>query len=113
MKKFAVFILIFLALTGIGEAFVREGRVPGKNGLAFYGLRYDFDSLTLSIKNNTKYNRTFGGSMLFLDRNYKLVARAEIRPAKIKRHSSRKYKAFFTKGSGHEARQASFIEWEF
>ena len=113
MKKFAAFILIFLTLTGISEAFIREGSVPGKRGLAFYGVRYDFDSLTLTVKNSTKYNRTFGGSMLFFDRHNKLVARAEIRPAKIKRHSSRKYKAFFTKGSGSEARQASFLEWEF
>ncbi|MBQ7577034.1 MAG: hypothetical protein IJT21_02070 [Synergistaceae bacterium] len=113
MKKFAAFILIFLTLTGVSEAFIREGRVPGRNGLLFSGVHYNFDSLTLTITNKTKYNRTFGGSMLFYDRHYKLVARAELRPARVKRYASRKYKAFFTKGSGNEARSANFLEWEF
>ena len=55
MKKFAAFILIFLVLTGISEAFIREDSVQGKRGLAFYGVRYDFDSFTFLIKSSIKY----------------------------------------------------------
>ena len=51
--------------------------------------------------------------MIFLDRHYRVVAKAELMTAKIKRHSSRKYKAFFSEGSGNEAKSARYLEWEF
>ena len=51
--------------------------------------------------------------MLFLDKNYKVIARAELLTAKVKRHSSRKYKAFFSEGTGNDAKRARYLEWEF
>ncbi|MBQ6773256.1 MAG: hypothetical protein IJP48_04245 [Synergistaceae bacterium] len=111
--RFIIILAVILALAGVSHAFIREGAVRGKKGLSFSNVKYTFDSVTLTISNRTKYNITFGGSMLFLDRHHRVVARAELMKGKIKRHSSRRYKAFFTEGSGNEARAASYLEWEF
>ena len=116
MKKLlrisAVF-LIILIFCGVSQGFIRDGAVKGKSGLSFGNVSYSFDSLTVTIRNSTKYNVNFGGTMLFLDRNYRVVAKAELMTAKIKRYSSRKYKAFFSHGSGNEAKSARYLEWEF
>ena len=108
-----ILILILFLIPGISEALIRDGSVPGKSGLSFSSIRYSFRTLNVTIRNRTKYNVNFGGSMIFLDKNYKIIARAELLNAKIKRHSSRKYNAFFTYGSGHEAESAKYLEWEF
>ena len=111
--KFIIILAVILILAGVSNAFVREGAVRGKKGLSFSNVQYNFDSLNVTIHNSTKYNVSFSGSMLFLDRHHRVVARAELMKGKIKRHSSRRYKAFFTEGSGNEARAASYLEWEF
>ncbi|MBQ7151562.1 MAG: hypothetical protein IJR94_04830 [Synergistaceae bacterium] len=111
-KFLAVAAFLFLFL-GVGESVVLDGPIRGKAGLSYSSISYSFDSLNVVIRNRTKYNLNFGGAMLFLDKNYELVARAELRPAKIKRHSSRNYKGFFSKGSGNEAKAARYLEWEF
>lgn len=111
--RFMIIIAAVLMLAGVSDAFIRDGAIRGKKGLSFSNVKYAFDSVTLTVSNRTKYNVSFGGSMLFLDRHHRLVARAEVMKGKIKRHSSRRYKAFFTYGSGNEARSASFLEWEF
>ena len=118
MKKINVLkiisvILISFMLAQICEAVIVDGSIRGKNGLSYGSIHYAFNSLDVTIRNSTKYNVNFGGSMLFLDKNYKLIARAELLNAKIKRHSSRKYKAFFTEGTGEEAKHARYLEWEF
>ena len=107
------FAILFLLLSGISFGFIRDGGIPGKSGLSFSNVAYDFDNLTITISNRTKYNVNFGGTMIFLDRHYRVVAKAELMTAKIKRHSSRKYKAFFSEGSGNEAKSARYLEWEF
>jgi len=103
-------IFIFAASS---EAVIMDGAVRGKNGFSYSGISYGFDSLTVTIKNSSKYNRDFGGTMLFLDKNYKIIARAELMNAKIKRYSTRKFKAFFSQGTGNEAKSARYLEWEF
>ena len=104
---------LLLLLAGISEALIRDGAIRGKSGLSFGSISYDFDSLSLTIRNSNPHNVNFGGSMLFLDKNYRVIARAELMTAKIKRHSSRRYKGFFSEGSGHEAQSAKYLEWEF
>ena len=111
--RFAAVFVILAALVGVSEAVIRNGSIRGKSGLSYGSISYSFKSLNVVIRNSNRHNVDFGGSMLFLDRNYRVIARAEILPAKIKRRSSRQYKAFFSKGSGHEAQKAKYLEWEF
>lgn len=113
MKKIILVALLSLALAGVCEAVIVDGAVRGKSGLSYGSISYAFDSLNVTIRNSTKYNVNFGGSMLFLDKNYRAIARAELLTAKIKRHSSRKYRAFFSEGTGEEAKKARYLEWEF
>ena len=111
--RFMIILALILVLSGISQAFVREGAVRGRKGLSFSNVKYNFESLYVTINNSTKYNIDFGGSMLFLDRHHRVIARAELMKGRIKRRSSRKYKAFFSEGTGDDAKTASFLEWEF
>lgn len=104
---------LLLLLVVSSEALIRDGAIRGKSGLSFGGISYTFDGLSLTIRNSNPHNVNFGGSMLFLDRNYRVIARAELMTAKIKRRSSRRYKGFFVEGSGNEAQSAKYLEWEF
>ena len=113
MKKFFCVMMMMLLFAGVSEAVVKFGAVPGKSGLSYSGVTYSFDSLNVTIRNSTKYNVNFGGTMIFLDKNYRVLAKAELFTAKVKRHSSRKYKAFFSEGTGEEAKNAKYLEWEF
>ena len=112
LKIISLLIFSFM-LAGICEAVIIDGSIRGRQGLSYGSIQYSFNSLNVTIRNSTKYNVNFGGSMLFLDKNYKVIARAELLTAKIKRHSSRKYKAFFTEGTGNDAKSARYLEWEF
>ena len=105
--------IMIMMFYGVSEGVIRDGGIRGKNGLSFGSIHYEFGNVSVVINNGNGYNVNFGGSMLFLDKNYKVVARAELLSAKIKRHSSRKYKAFFSYGSGNEAKSAKYLEWEF
>ncbi len=111
--KFAAVIALSLMLAGISEAVIRNGGVRGKKGISYGSISYSFDSLSVVIRNSNHHNVNFGGSMLFLDKNYRVIARAELLSATIKRNASRKYKAFFSEGSGNEAQAAKYLEWEF
>ena len=113
VHKIAIVLMIWLVLAGISEAVIRNGGIPGKSGLSYGSISYSFDSLSVVIRNRNHHNVNFGGTMLFLDKNYRVIARAEVLTAKIKRNSSRKYKAFFSEGSGNEAQAAKYLEWEF
>ena len=108
----AAAVLVLCLWFGTAGAVVREGAVPGRAGLSFSNLTYRFGHLSVLINNGTGQNVIFGGSMVFLDRHYRPVARAELLPEQIKRRSSRRYRAVFTEGSGHEAADASFLVWE-
>ena len=114
MKRvFAVALMSVMILTGISEAVVRDGAIRGKSGLSFSAISYTFSGLSVTVRNSTKYNVNFGGTMIFLDKNYKVIAKAELLTAKIKRHSSRRYSGFFSYGTGEEAKGARYLEWEF
>ena len=114
MKKvFALALMAVMILAGISEALIRDGAIRGKSGLSFSAVSYKFREVSVTIKNPSKYNVNFGGTMVFLDRNYRVIARAEILTAKIKRHSSRRYRGFFSYGTGEDAKAAKYLEWEF
>ncbi len=109
---FAGVILAVMILAGMSEAVIRDGAIRGKR-LSFSAVAYTFKGLSVTIRNPSKYNVNFGGTMIFLDRNYRVIAKAELLTAKIKRHSSRRYKGFFSYGTGEEAKSARYLEWEF
>ena len=111
--RLAAVLIVAAVLAGGAEAVVRSGSIRGKKGLSFGSVSYSFDSLSVTIMNKNPYNVNFGGSMLFLDKNYRVIARAELRTAGIRRKGFRRYRAFFTRGSGNEAQAAKYLEWEF
>ena len=112
-KKIILTIIAFLlTLSGVSEGVILDGAIRGRSGLSYGSIRYEFKSLDITIRNRTKYNVSFGGTMIFLDKNYNVIARAELLKAKIKRHSSRRYKAFFSEGTGEDAKKARYLEWE-
>ena len=111
--RLVVVLAMCAVLAGSSDAFIRDGAVRGRKGLSFGSISYAFDTLSVTIRNSNSHNVNFGGSMIFLDRNYRVVARAELMTEKIKRRSSRRYKGYFTEGSGNEAQSAQYLEWEF
>ncbi|MBR2208866.1 MAG: hypothetical protein IJ859_08700 [Synergistaceae bacterium] len=113
MRKFILSFSLIFIFAAISEAVIIDGAIRGKSGFSYSSIAYGFDSVSVTIKNSSQYNRDFGGTMLFLDKNYKVIARAELLKARIKRHSSRKYKAFFSEGTGEDAKHARYLEWEF
>ena len=114
MKRiFAVALMSVMILAGISEAVIKDGAIRGKSGLSFGSIAYTFNGLSVTVRNSTKYNVNFGGTMIFLDKNYRVLAKAELLTAKIKRHSSRRYSGFFSYGTGEEAKRAKYLEWEF
>ena len=113
MKKvFAVALTAVMILAGISEALIRDGAIRGK-GLTFSAVSYTFSGVSVTIRNPSKHNVNFGGSMVFLDRSYRVIARAELLKAKIKRRSARRYSGFFSYGTGEDAKAAKYLEWEF
>ena len=115
LKSYAIVFLsvLFFSISQNASAFIRDGIINGRSGLSFSNVSYQFKTLNLTIKNRNKINVNFGGTMIFLDRHYREVARAEILTKKIKRHSSRRFQGSFVKGSGNEAASASHLVWEF
>ncbi len=111
--RFVIVLVILMVFAGGSEGVIRDGGIRGKAGLSYGSISYSFGSLSVVIRNRNHHNVDFGGSMIFLDRNYRVIARAELLPGKIKRNSSRQYKGFFSQGSGDEAQRAKYLEWEF
>lgn len=109
----AAFCLAASLGAGAAEAVVREGRIEERPEFSFRNLIYKWDHLFVDIVNGTPRNATFGGTMLFLDRHGKTVARAELLPAKVKRNASRRYTGQFVQGTGEEASKAMRLMWLF
>ncbi len=111
--KCALVIVMLMSFAGTSHAVLRNGSIQGKAGLSYGFMAYSFGSVDVVITNRNGHNVTFGGTMVFLDKNYRVVAKAELMHGTIKRRSSRKYKAFFSEGSGNEAQSAKYVRWEF
>ena len=127
-RSFSVFrrgVMIALALTFLlqsssGTAYatapsntVRHGRIEAVPGFLFENIVYAWDKLTLDVVNITSSNRFFEGTMVFLDRRGRQVARANLLPRKIVGQRSERYIAYFEAGSGETARRALRVIWDF
>ena len=111
--KCALVLVIVLICAGTGHAVLRNGNIEGKAGLSYGFMAYSFGSVDVTVMNRNGHNVTFGGTMIFLDKNYRVVAKAELLNGTITRRSSRKYKAFFSEGNGETAKNAKYVRWEF
>lgn len=105
-------VLVGALYASAAAAFLRGGGIPGRQGLSFHRITYHYGHLFVDISNGTGRNVIFGGTMLFLDRWRRPIARAEILPEKIGRRSTRRFRATFTEGSGEEASSAAHLVWE-
>lgn len=120
-KFFCVMVLIALTLTFAGSAHafnrlrgvVRDGSIESVPGLEFENLVYFWDRVMVSVINTYPQNVRFGGTMVFLDRRGRHLARANLLPQYIAGQNSRRYTARFVEGSGEAARRASKIIWDF
>jgi hypothetical protein len=92
---------------------VRYEKIERIPGFRFENLVYDWDKVALDVVNTTTDIRKFGGTMVFLDRNGRPLARAELLPRKIDGLRSERYAAFFVEGSGETARRAMRVRWDF
>ena len=114
MKKIFLLFVIFFALSaGNSFASIREGDIDGKNGFSFSNIKYSYGSLQITIRNKTNDDVNFSGDIIFYGSRNKILAVARIQEGMLKRHSSRKFKASFTRGTGHTAEKASYLEWDF
>lgn len=111
--KCALVLMMLLMFYGTSYAVIRNGSIQGKAGLSYGFMGYTFNTVELTITNRNSHSITFGGTMIFLDKNYRVVARADLMSAVIKRRSSRRYRAHFSEGSGETAKAAKYIRWEF
>ncbi|NLL37437.1 MAG: hypothetical protein GX256_07955 [Fretibacterium sp.] len=106
-------LLVLTGAHGVAFALVREGKIEGTAGLSFKNIVYNWNSLLVDIINPTSANIDFGGTMVFLNRYGKPIARAEILPLRLKRRSSHRCLGNFVLGSGEEAQSATRLIWEF
>jgi len=127
-RSFSVFYwgaAIVLALTFLGQGSsgtahatapsnnVRYSRIETVPGFRFENLVYAWDKLTLDVVNITPNNNFFEGTMVFLDRRGRPVAKAELLPRQIIGQRSVRYIAYFVEGSGETARRALRVIWDF
>jgi hypothetical protein len=121
MKRIVLPVLVLvwaLVLTSPGVSVavvgvVRDGRIEDVPGVRFENILYAWNSLSIDVVNMTNRSMTFGGTMTFLDRRGRPVARVRLLPKKILRDSVERYKGYFVEGTGETARRASRILWDF
>ena len=106
-------IISVLVFSGIAQAVVRHSRIEAVPGFRFENLVYSWNKVMLDVVNTTCNNRFFEGTMIFLDRRGRTVARATLLPRKIASRGTQRYNAYFIDGSGETARRASRVLWDF
>jgi len=99
--------------SGPAHAVVRYSRIEAVPGFRFDNLVYAWDKLTLDVINVDPNGRIFEGTMVFLDRRGKQVARANLLPRNVNGGRAERYIAYFEKGSGETARRATRVIWDF
>ena len=116
----AAAIALVLTFTGTGTAHatrmrsvVRYEKIERMSGLRFENLIYDWDKVILDVVNTTSDIKSFGGTMVFVDRRGRPLARAKLLPRRIDGLGSERYSAYFVEGSGETARRAMRVRWDF
>ena len=101
-----------LTRSGTACAALRNSRIEAVYGFRFGNLVYSWSNVTLDVVNVTSGNRTFEGTMVFLDRRGRILARAGLLPRNIAGRGTLRYNAYFTEGSGETARRAVRVIWD-
>jgi len=109
----AVAIVLVLTFPGAARAALRHSRIEAVPGFRFENLVYSWNKVMLDVVNTTSSNNSFEGTMIFLDRRGKTVARANLLPRNIAARRSQRYNAYFVEGSGETARRALRVLWDF
>ena len=105
-------IVLALTFSEITHAAVRYNRIETTPGFRFENFVYAWRELELDVVNATSETTLFGGTMIFLDRRGRPLAKASLLPKKIAGGRSERYTAYFVEGSGEAARRASSIIWD-
>jgi hypothetical protein len=106
-------IVLVLMFCVSARAAVKDDVIEEVPGLSFENVIYDWNKVVLDVVNTTTENMLFGGTMIFLDRRGKPVAKASIMPKKIAGLKLERYTAHFFEGSGESARRAARVIWDF
>jgi len=106
-------IVLVLAFSGAAHALVRHSRIEAVPGFRFENLVYFWDKVMLDVVSTTCNVSVFEGTMVFLDRRGRIVARATLLPRRIASRGTQRYNAYFINGSGETARRASRVLWDF
>ena len=106
-------VVMVLAFSGVACAAVRDKIIEEVPGLWYENVVYAWNRVAVDIVNTTKENLIFGGTMVFLDRRGKQVARASLLPRKVAGLTSERYIAYLVEGSGEAARHAKRVIWDF
>ena len=107
----ALFLLFWMAPPA--SAVVRDARIGDIPGFRFENVVYNWNKIFIDVVNMTNRNAFFGGTMIFLDRYGRPVAKVQLLPQKIVRNSSRRYTGYCVSGTGETARRASRVVWDF
>jgi len=101
------------ALSGAASGAVKEDIIEDVPGFRFENVVYAWDKVSLDVVNMTRDNGLFGGTMIFLDRRGKPIAKAVLLPKKVAAMRSERYTAHLVEGSGEAARRAKRVIWDF
>ena len=109
-----VAIVLVLTFSGVADAAVRyNNRIEKVPGLRFGNFVYAWNKVELDVANATSDVRVFEGTMIFLDRRGRPLAKASLLPKKVAGMKSERYTAYLIEGSGEAAQRAAKIIWDF
>ena len=110
---FVIVFALFLVFSGEANATVKDKSIENVAGLGFENIVYSWNKVILDVVNTTPNNITFGGTMIFLDRRGKPIAKASLLPKKVPALKTERYTAYLIEGTGEMARRATRVIWEF
>ena len=108
-----VAIALVLTFSGNSHAALRYSNIEAVPGFRFENLVYFWNKVMLDVVNTTCNTSFFEGTMIFLDRRGRIVARATLLPRRIASRGTQRYNAYFVDGSGETARRAARVLWDF
>ena len=112
-RIFYAAVILALAFSGVASAAVRYDKIEEIPGFRFKNFVYAWNKVELDVVNTTADIRQFEGTIVFLDRRGRALARANLLPKKIYGGKTERCTAYFVKGSGEIAQRASSVIWDF